>query len=113
VLAVYEATRRAVDRARGDAGRGGPTLIEAKTFRMRGHAEHDDAGYVPRELVEAWRKKDPIDRFERHLLAAGVAAEDDLRAIVAAIDRRLDEEVDSALASPPPPPERALEGVYE
>src|SRR5262245_55869545 len=59
VLAVYEVTRRAVERAR--AG-GGPMLIEAKTFRMKGHAEHDDAGYVPRPVFEEWKKRDPIDR---------------------------------------------------
>jgi pyruvate dehydrogenase E1 component alpha subunit/2-oxoisovalerate dehydrogenase E1 component alpha subunit len=109
VLAVYEATRKAVERARRGAG---PTLIEAKTFRMKGHAEHDDAGYVPAELFEAWRKKDPIDRFERHLLDEDVASRDELDAVVAAIDRQLDDEVDFALAAPPPPPERAAEGVY-
>ena len=110
VLAVYEATKRAVDRAR--AG-GGPTLIETKTFRMKGHAEHDDAGYVPKHLFEEWREKDPIARFERHLLGNGIATEDDLKAIVARIDEELNREVDSALASPMPPPERAFEGVYE
>ncbi|HYO16014.1 MAG TPA: thiamine pyrophosphate-dependent dehydrogenase E1 component subunit alpha [Thermoanaerobaculia bacterium] len=110
VLAVYEATKRAVDRAR--AG-GGPTLVETKTFRMKGHAEHDDAGYVPKHLFEEWREKDPIARFERHLLGHGIATEDDLKAIVARIDEELNREVDSALASPMPPPERAFEGVYE
>jgi TPP-dependent pyruvate/acetoin dehydrogenase alpha subunit len=110
VLAVYETTRRAVERARRG---GGPTLIEAKTFRMKGHAEHDDAKYVPPELVEEWRKKDPIERFERHLLAAGTAGPEELAAIVAALDAELDREVEFALDSPFPPPERALEGVYE
>ncbi|HEX7183535.1 MAG TPA: thiamine pyrophosphate-dependent dehydrogenase E1 component subunit alpha [Thermoanaerobaculia bacterium] len=110
VLAVYEATRRAVERAR--AG-GGPTLIEAKTFRMKGHAEHDDAGYVPKEHFEEWKKKDPLDRFERYLLGHGLATEEELRGIVAEIDEELNREVDSALASPMPPPERAFEGVYE
>ncbi len=110
ILAVYEVTKKAVERARGG---GGPTLIEAKTFRMKGHAEHDDAGYVPPELFEQWRKKDPIDRFERHLLGFGLATREDLQNIVAEIDRGLDTEVDFALASPMPPPERALEGVYE
>lgn len=110
VLAVYEATKRAVERAR--AG-GGPTLVEAKTFRMKGHAEHDDAGYVPKHLFEEWKEKDPIARFERHLLGQGLATDDDLKAIVARIDEELNREVDSALASPMPPPERAFEGVYE
>lgn len=109
VLAVYEATKRAADRAR--AG-GGPSLIEAKTFRMKGHAEHDDAGYVPKAMFEEWRKKDPIERFERHLLGRGFATEDELKEMVARIDARLNEEVDFALASPMPPPERAFDGVY-
>jgi TPP-dependent pyruvate/acetoin dehydrogenase alpha subunit len=113
VLAVYEATHRAVERARGGAG---PSLIEAKTFRMKGHAEHDDAGYVPRELLEEWKKKDPIERFERHLLGPeggqGLATREELDGIVQALDAMLNEEVDRALASPLPPPERAFEGVY-
>jgi TPP-dependent pyruvate/acetoin dehydrogenase alpha subunit len=109
VLAMYEATKRAVERARGG---GGPTLIEAKTFRMKGHAEHDDAGYVAKELFDEWKTKDPIERFERHLLSHGLATEDELRRIVAAIDEELNREVDAALASPFPPPERAFEGVY-
>ena len=108
VLAVYEATKRAVDRARSG---GGPSLIEARTFRMKGHAEHDDAGYVPKEQFEEWKAKDPIDRFERHLLN-GLATEEELRRIAAAIDEELNAEVDRALASPFPPPERALENVY-
>jgi TPP-dependent pyruvate/acetoin dehydrogenase alpha subunit len=108
VLAVYEATKRAVDRARSG---GGPTLIEAKTFRMKGHAEHDDAGYVPKELFEDWKRKDPIERFERHLLQ-GLATEEELKKIVAEIDEELNREVDAALASPMPPAERAFEGVY-
>lgn len=110
VLAVYEATKRAVERARSG---GGPSLIESKTFRMKGHAEHDDAGYVPKEQFEEWRPKDPIERFERHLLGGGLAKEDELKEIVAKIDAQLNEEVDFALASPMPPPERAFEGVYE
>ncbi len=110
VLAVYETTHRAIERARSG---GGPTLIEAKTFRMKGHAEHDDAGYVPKELFEEWRKKDPIERMEKHLVGQGLATADELAEIVVGIDALLDTEVDRALASPMPPPERALEGVYE
>ena len=109
VLAVYEAARAMIETAR--AG-GGPQLLEVKTFRMKGHAEHDDASYVPKELVEQWRAKDPIDRFERHLLAGELATQDDLDAIVGRINAELDADVDFALASPMPPPERAREGVY-
>ncbi|MBV8199079.1 MAG: thiamine pyrophosphate-dependent dehydrogenase E1 component subunit alpha, partial [Acidobacteria bacterium] len=109
VLEVHAVTKRAVERAR--AG-GGPTLIEAKTFRMKGHAEHDDAGYVPPELFEHWRRRDPLDRFERHLLDGGIATAEELAGVAAAIDVELVAEMDFALASPMPPPERALEGVY-
>jgi TPP-dependent pyruvate/acetoin dehydrogenase alpha subunit len=109
VLAVYEAVKRAVERARSG---GGPSLIESRTFRMKGHAEHDDAGYVPKEQFEEWKKKDPIERFERHLLGNELATEEELRRIGAAIDEELNAEVDRALASPFPPPERAFENVY-
>jgi len=110
VLAVYEATKGALAEAR--AG-GGPRMLEVKTFRMKGHAEHDDAGYVPKELFEEWKAKDPIDRFQRHLLGEGLATREELEAVVAELDRELDADVDFALASPFPPPERAEEGVYE
>ena len=109
VLAVYEASRAMIEAAR--AG-GGPQLLEVKTFRMKGHAEHDDASYVPQELFEQWKAKDPIDRFERHLLGGGFATQDELDAATGRINAELDAEVDFALASPMPPPERALEGVY-
>lgn len=110
VLAVYEATLAAVAKAR--AG-GGPQMIEAKTFRMKGHSEHDDAGYVPKELFELWKAKDPIVRFERHLLAEGLATAEELAAMAAEIQTRVDADADFALASPFPAPESAEGGVYE
>jgi TPP-dependent pyruvate/acetoin dehydrogenase alpha subunit len=110
VLAVYEECKRAVDRARAGEG---PSLIEVKTFRMKGHAEHDDAGYVPRELLAQWQERDPIQRFEHHLLAGELASRPELEAISSKIKQALDVEVDFALNSELPPPERALEGVYE
>lgn len=110
VLAVYEATRAAVTVARQG---GGPQFLEVKTFRMKGHAEHDDASYVPRELFEYWRARDPIERFERHLLREGVASEAELEAVRQRVETKLDQELNVALAAPMPPPERALEGVYE
>jgi TPP-dependent pyruvate/acetoin dehydrogenase alpha subunit len=110
VLAVYEATRAAVAKARGG---GGPQMLEVKTFRMKGHAEHDDAGYVPRELFEQWKAKDPIDRFERHLLGESLATQPELDAVTAEIQRQIDADVDFALASPFPSPESAEGGVYE
>ncbi|HEX6739679.1 MAG TPA: thiamine pyrophosphate-dependent dehydrogenase E1 component subunit alpha [Vicinamibacteria bacterium] len=108
VLAVYEVTRRALERARQGLG---PTLIEADTMRMRGHAEHDDMKYVPKEQLEEWSKKDPIARYERHLLR-GIATADELHLIVREIEAALDQDVAFAEASPHPSADTALEGVY-
>jgi TPP-dependent pyruvate/acetoin dehydrogenase alpha subunit len=109
VLAVYEATRRGVERARsGD----GPTLIEADTMRMRGHAEHDDMKYVPRELLAQWVLKDPILRYERYLVEGALAAQSDLDAVAAMIDSQVDEDLAFAEASPFPQPSSALDRVY-
>ena len=68
VVAVYRAAQAAVERARGG---GGPTLLELVTLRMEGHAVHDDAFYVPAELLAAWRERDPIARTRARLLALG------------------------------------------
>ncbi len=108
-LACYRAARNAVDRARNGEG---VTLLEVKTFRMKGHAEHDNQAYVPSELLEEWRHKDPIDLFEKQLLNAGVASQDDFDAIVARIKGELNDAVDEAERSPMPKPEEALLGVY-
>src|SRR5437667_6808112 len=62
---VYDAAHEAVDRARRGEG---PTLIEAKMMRMKGHAIHDAADYVPKPMFEYWRKRDPIARFENYLV---------------------------------------------
>jgi TPP-dependent pyruvate/acetoin dehydrogenase alpha subunit len=109
VLAVYEITRRAIERAR--QGRG-PTLIEADTMRMRGHAEHDDMKYVPQHLLEEWSRKDPIVRYERRLLEEGVASQGDLAAVKARIEAMLAEDLAWAEASPFPDPTSGLSGVY-
>jgi pyruvate dehydrogenase E1 component alpha subunit/2-oxoisovalerate dehydrogenase E1 component alpha subunit len=109
VLAVYDATRRAVDRAREG---GGPTLVEAVTYRMKGHAEHDSQHYVPREELEDWKRRDPIERYVRALVESGEAAMEDLAAIDSDVARDLDRDVELALASPFPAPEEALSNVY-
>jgi len=109
VLAVYAATRRAIERAR--AGQG-PTLIELDTMRMRGHAEHDDMKYVPREQLEEWAQKDPILRYERYLLEKGLAGQGELDGLQARIEVGLSEDVAFAEASPFPAPETAIQGVY-
>jgi pyruvate dehydrogenase E1 component alpha subunit/2-oxoisovalerate dehydrogenase E1 component alpha subunit len=109
VLAVYEVTRQAVARARAGEG---PTLIEADTMRMRGHAEHDDMKYVPREMLEAWARRDPIARYESHLLGRGLAGKAELEAVVAEIERQLAEELAVAEASPLPARGSGLSDVY-
>jgi pyruvate dehydrogenase E1 component alpha subunit/2-oxoisovalerate dehydrogenase E1 component alpha subunit len=109
VLAVYEATRRAVERARSGQG---PSLIEADTMRMRGHAEHDDMKYVPRELLEEWARKDPILRYERHLEEKGLATRAEMDGVVAAIESQVEADLAWAEASPMPDPESGLDRVY-
>jgi len=110
VLAVLDVIRRA--RARCVAG-DGPVLIEAKTFRRKGHAEHDDAGYVPAALRAEWEKKDPLDAYRRFLSAHRVIASDqELAEIDAKIVEILDAAVDTALASPFPDPSTLMENVY-
>ena len=64
MLAVYREAKRAIEKAREG---GGPTLIECLTLRMEGHAVHDDAFYVPKEMFEEWAKRDPIERFRTWL----------------------------------------------
>jgi TPP-dependent pyruvate/acetoin dehydrogenase alpha subunit len=103
--AVFEATRAARERALEG---GGPSLIEAVTMRMHGHAAHDDMKYVPKEQVEAWRKRDPIDRQETRLREAGV----DVDALRAAIKAEIEAATEEALASPMPDPETAVDGVF-
>lgn len=109
VLAVHDAARRAVDRARGG---GGPTLLEAVTYRMKGHAEHDAQAYVPKEEIEEWRAKDPIERYARVLVESGAGSANELAAIDQAIAEEVDRDVERAEASPLPAPEFAGEGVY-
>jgi pyruvate dehydrogenase E1 component alpha subunit/2-oxoisovalerate dehydrogenase E1 component alpha subunit len=109
VLATYEAARTAVDRARRGEG---VTLLEVVTFRMRGHAEHDNQSYVPKELIEEWKAKDPIERFDRRLLEAGAITAGEIAAIDVRIKSELDQAVDEAEASPLPAGEEAAKGVY-
>jgi TPP-dependent pyruvate/acetoin dehydrogenase alpha subunit len=103
--AMFEATRAARERA---IGGGGPTLIEAVTMRMHGHAAHDDMKYVPREQVEEWRARDPIERQEKRLLLAGV----DVDAVRASVAAEIQAGQTEALAGPMPSPDDVLEGVF-
>jgi TPP-dependent pyruvate/acetoin dehydrogenase alpha subunit len=109
VEAVYETACRAVARARDD---GGPTLIEAKTYRMKGHAEHDPQAYVPRAQLDEWSRRDPLARYSRRLLESGLVDAETLTRIDAAVDRQLDEDVAAAENAPLPEGIEALDGVY-
>jgi TPP-dependent pyruvate/acetoin dehydrogenase alpha subunit len=107
---VYDAARDAVERAhRGE----GPTLIEAKMMRMKGHAIHDAADYVPKPLFEYWKKRDPIARFENYLLNVKkwLTGKENAE-LIAEVERVIEEEREAAVASPMPVPNSALGGVY-
>jgi pyruvate dehydrogenase E1 component alpha subunit len=105
VEAMFEATRAARERALEG---GVPTLIEAITMRMHGHAAHDDMKYVPKEQVEEWRKRDPIDRQETRLRELGV----DVDAVRAEVKSEIDAAAEEALAAPMPDPASAADGVF-
>lgn len=109
VLAVYKVTQEAIDRAR--AGKG-PTLIECKTMRVRGHSEHDDASYVPKELIEHWMKKDPIQQYEKLLCDKGVLTADKIKEVEAVINKEIDDAIDYAEKAPLPEGPEVLEGVF-
>jgi TPP-dependent pyruvate/acetoin dehydrogenase alpha subunit len=109
VLAVYAAAREAVDRARrGD----GPTLIECRTFRVRGHSEADKFSYVPKALLDEWTARDPIALFERRLREEGHLSSDADRAMQDRIVREVEESLAWAEASPEPSPDSVADGVY-
>jgi pyruvate dehydrogenase E1 component alpha subunit len=91
---------------------GGPTLLEVVTLRMEGHAVHDDASYVPRELVDEYLAKDPVDRFRAWLQVNHNLGEDEEKAILAEVEATIEQGVAEAEASPQPDPATVLDGVY-
>ena len=109
VLAVYDTTTRAVERARRGQG---VTLLEVKTFRMKGHAEHDNQAYVPPEMIAEWEAKDPIPRFERVLLEMGHATAGTFESIQQRVKAEVDAATDEAEKSPMPKGEEALGGLF-
>src|SRR5882724_1774024 len=107
---VYDATHEACERARRGEG---PTIIEAKMMRMKGHAIHDSAEYVPKPLFEYWRKRDPIARFENYLLHVKKwLSPAENRELITGVDAQLEADREIAIASPMPEPESAAGGVY-
>ncbi len=109
VVAVYTTAKEAVNRCR--AGQG-PILIEAKTMRMKGHAQHDPAEYVPAEMFAYWKQRDPIERYEKFLMAGKILDAKKKAEIEARIEREIEADREFAEASPLPPPELAEQGVY-
>jgi len=109
VVAMYETAKEAIGHARrGD----GPALVVAKTMRMRGHAEHDDAWYVPKDDLELWKTRDPILRFERHLQESGFMSAEERDMILSRIRSEVDGAAEFAETSPLPDPGAAAGGVY-
>jgi len=109
VLAVYEAAHEAVKRARES---GGPTLIECKTYRHKGHSRFDPATYRPKEEVEKWLKKDSVQRFKAKLLEMKILTETEVNKIEQDVIAAVEKAAQFAIDSPSPAPEEALEDVY-
>src|SRR5215203_491668 len=111
VVACYEVMKQAAEYARRG---GGAVLIEAKTYRRKGHAEHDDQRYVAAGEIEWWEKNnDPIDRYERYLLECNLATKEKLQEIDASVLREIDEDFAWAESSPMPEAEQAAYGVFD
>lgn len=108
VLAVYRAAKEAVESVRKDKG---PTLIECKTYRRRGHSRVDQAKYRPKEEVEEWFRKDPIKLFREYLLQRNCLTDAEFHMVEKEAATRIEDAVRFAVESPYPAPEEALEDV--
>ncbi len=109
VLAVYREAKRAIEKAR--AG-GGPTLIESVSLRMEGHAVHDDAFYVPKDMLEEWAKADPIERFRSWLRDNADFSDAEEEELAGDVKKVLNDAIKRADESPMPDPAEAARGVY-
>jgi TPP-dependent pyruvate/acetoin dehydrogenase alpha subunit len=109
VLAVHDAVAEAVVLARKG---GGPSLIEAVTMRMHGHAEHDPADYVPKEMFDEWSKKDPVELFEKLLLDNEILKPDDAQQIRESARQTAIDARKKSMADPMPDPSTVEVGVY-
>lgn len=109
ILAVYEASKEAIERAREGKG---PTLLECKTYRQRGHYEGDPGTYKPKGEQEEWMKKDPIPRFEKYILEQQVVGTEGLKDIQSGIDDEVSEAVNFANNSPYPEVESVFDDIY-
>lgn len=109
VLAVYEAVREAAERARGGEG---PEMVELRTYRRKGHAQHDAQEYVDPEELRAWEEKDPVDRYRGRLLKSGLVDDRALDARRATIREEVRRAAEQALSEPVPDGVGALDHVY-
>jgi TPP-dependent pyruvate/acetoin dehydrogenase alpha subunit len=110
VLAVYAAAKHAVERARRGKG---VHFVEVKTYRRKGHAEHDDQSYQPPAEREWWAKEnDPLDRYAKQLLETGWAEEPELADLDRTVKDEVDQATDACVNDPLPAPQTALPGVY-
>src|SRR5947208_10812131 len=109
VLAVYREAKRAIEKAR--AG-GGPTLLECLTLRMEGHAVHDDAFYVPKDMFERWAENDPIERFRSWLREHADLNDEQEDEITSGVKKLLNDALSRAEESPLPEPSSLLDGVF-
>jgi TPP-dependent pyruvate/acetoin dehydrogenase alpha subunit len=106
---VYETVHQAVEHARSG---GGPSLVECKTMRMRGHAIHDNMSYVPKELLAEWETRDPVVRFEMRLREMGLLDDAKQKELMMRVERDLDEAQAFAENAPLPDPAVLTEGIY-
>jgi len=109
VAAVYLAAKRSIARARAGEG---PTFLEFKTMRMHGHSEHDPAKYVPRELLDEWKQKDPILKADRLLTELGYGEEAYFQEVAERVKSEVEAGVEFAEQSPLPEGPDVLEGVF-
>ena len=104
-LAVYEAARAAVERARSG---GGPTLLECRTYRWMGHYIGDPATYRPAEEVAWWKERDPLALFERKLIETDICSQEEIQRVHEQVRAELEAAIEFARQSPAPAPEDAL-----
>ncbi len=109
VIKVYDETKKAADRARAGEG---PTIIESVTMRMHGHSAHDDASYVPEELLNEWKKRDPIEQFEKKLFDWNILDEEKKEKLYEEINRLLSDAAEEAVNEPYPHGSEVTDGVY-
>ncbi len=109
LLEVYRVTLEAAEQARSG---GGPTLIEARTYRWKGHSKSDKQRYRTKEEVKEWQERDPIARLAQKMIEASILTEEDLATLQTRVDQEIAEAIEFAKVSPEPDPATILEGVY-